>query len=119
MAVRLLNYSHFKVETAKLLKEDRTGKSGLSSNGLVLVVFDFEFLDSAHIIAYGIFLQVKELRNAEAIRLVQLIDHLTISTEFNKEAFESMVEIAIVHSRTDISFKLKCGLEFHEEVKLK
>lgn len=57
--------------------------------------------------------------NAEAIRLVQLIDHLTISTEFNKEAFESMVETAIVHSRTDISFKLKCGLEFHEEVKLK
>lgn len=57
--------------------------------------------------------------NAEAIRLVQLIDHLTISTEFNKEAFESMVQIVTVHSRIDISFKLKCGLEFREEVKLK
>lgn len=119
MVARLLNYSHFKVETAKLLKEDRTKKSGLSSNCLFLVVLDFDFLDPSYIIAYGIFLQVKELSNAEAIRLVQLIDHLTISTEFNKEAFESMVEIAIVHSRTDISFKLKCGLEFHEEVKLK
>lgn len=61
MVARLLNYSHFKVETAKLLKEDRTRKTGLSSNGLVLVVFDFEYLDSAHIIAHGIFLQVKEL----------------------------------------------------------
>lgn len=43
------------------MKEDRAGKFGLSSNGLVLVVFDFEYLDSAHIIAHGIFLQVKEL----------------------------------------------------------
>ena len=58
MVARLLNYSHFKVETAKLLKEDRTKKSALSSNGLVLVVFDFEFLDSADVIAYGIFRQV-------------------------------------------------------------
>ena len=60
VVARLLNYSHFKVETVKLLKEDRTGKSGLSSNGLVLVVFDFEFLDSAHIIADGVFFHLQE-----------------------------------------------------------
>ena len=53
MVARLLNYSPFKVETAKLLKEDRTGKSVLSSNGLVLVVFDFEFLDSAYVHTAG------------------------------------------------------------------
>ena len=61
--MRLLNYSHFKVETAKLLKEDRTGKSGLPSNGLVLVVFDFEFLDPSYIIADGVFFHLQKLGN--------------------------------------------------------
>ena len=61
MVARLLNYSHFKVETAKLLKEDRTKKSGLSSNCLFLVVLDFDFLDPSYIIADGVFFHLQEL----------------------------------------------------------
>lgn len=61
MVARLLNYSHFKVETAKLLKEDRTKKSVLSSNGLVLVVLDFDFLDPSYIISDGVFIHLQEL----------------------------------------------------------
>lgn len=47
-----------------MLKEGSSGIDPLlPSNCLFLVVFDFEFLDSADVIAYGIFLQVKELGN--------------------------------------------------------
>lgn len=58
---RLPNYSHFKVEIAKMLKEDRTKKSGLSSNCLFLVVIDFDFLDPSYIIADGVFFHLQEL----------------------------------------------------------
>ena len=59
--MRLLNYSHFRGEITKLLKEDRTKKSVLSSNGLVLVVLDFDFLDPSYIIADGVFFHLQEL----------------------------------------------------------
>lgn len=57
--------------------------------------------------------------NAEAIKLVHTIEKLSISEEFNADAFDEIVELVTAHSRKDISFKLKCGLVFHEEVRLK
>ena len=97
MVARLLNYSHFKVETAKLLKEDRTKKSGLSSNCLFLVVIDFDFLDPSYIIADGIFLQgaPQELTEYDELMVRKYIDQIKICEDYFMVCFKAKVEIDI------------------------
>ena len=79
------------------MKEDRTGKFGLSSNGLVLVVFDFEYLDSAHIIAHGIFLQgaPQELTEYDELMVRKYIDQIKICEDYFMVCFKAKVEIDI------------------------
>ena len=52
----------------------------------------------------------------ETEKLLHFIESLETQTEFSDEAFTEYVDSIIVHSRTSIGFRLKCGLTLMEEL---
>lgn len=52
----------------------------------------------------------------ETEKLLHLIESLEMQTAFSDDIFSKYVDSIIVHTRTYIGFKLKCGLTLKEEL---